>query len=731
MKRISSLCLVLCLALWLPNIHTARADEGMWLLQQLGRKYADMKQRGLKLKQYDIYNPQGTSLKDAVVIFGRGCTGEVVSSQGLVLTNHHCGYDAIQQLSSIEHNYLENGYWAMSMKDELPAQGISVTFIDKIEDVTDYVHAELAKEKDPNSMNYLSPKYLRELAKAKVGKDFLANNPGTEVEIKAFYDGNKYLMFTKKIYTDIRFVGAPPSSIGKFGADTDNWMWPRHTGDFSVFRIYTDVNGNPAPYSPSNIPLKPKRWLNISTQGVQQGSFAMIIGFPGTTHRFYTPAEVDEWKSIDNDIRIRMRAIRQQVMLREMLADPQIKIMYSAKYAGSENAYKRAIGANWAIDTKDLRIAKKQQQDNLLTWGKRNAKPQYAQAVSDIASQIDARRELRRRQWYLDEGILRGIELTFAPTLSEKKIAALRMPADNQAHQKVMKYLRDAFDAYHNKDYSTRVDKLIAKAMLTEYTKQIAEAHWPVALREGVKAQGSVNAYVDYMIDNSVMRSRETFDALMKSPTEKIIEVLSKDPVCLFANAVADEYHSIVSLLAPFDDPISRARRTYVEGLMKSKGEETLWPDANFTMRFTYGVVKGYSPRDGVDYGYQTSLYGVMQKEDPTNWEFVIPDKLKEIYRKQDFGRWGIGMRNGNKRMPVAFCATTHTTGGNSGSPVLNEYGHLIGLNFDRNWEGVGGDIQYLPDYQRSIIVDIRYVMMIIQKFGGCQRLIDEMTFSK
>lgn len=289
---------------------TARADEGMWLLQQLSKKYAEMQKMGLKLKEYDLYNPNGTSLKDAVVIFDRGCTGEVVSDQGLVLTNHHCGYDAIQQLSSVEHNYLQDGFWAQSLKEELPAKGVTITFIDKIEDVTDYVKAELKNNSDPNSMDYLSPKYLKALAVKKVGQAYLDANPGIDVLIKPFYDGNKYLMFTQKIYSDIRFVGAPPSSIGKFGADTDNWMWPRHAGDFSVFRIYADANGNPAPYSPNNVPLRPKKWFNISTQGVQQGSFAMIMGFPGTTHRFYTPAEVDEWKSIDNDIRIRMRAIR-------------------------------------------------------------------------------------------------------------------------------------------------------------------------------------------------------------------------------------------------------------------------------------------------------------------------------------------------------------------------------------------------------------------------------------
>ncbi|SUB88916.1 Peptidase S46 [Porphyromonas macacae] len=725
-NRILSLFLVLSLGF----VAGARADEGMWLLQQLAQKHADMQKRGLKLKQYDIYNPDGTSLKDAVVIFDRGCTGEVVSDQGLVLTNHHCGYDAIQQLSSIEHNYLEDGYWAMSLKEELPAKGVKITFIDKIEDVTGYVKAELSKNTDPNSMDYLSPRYLKGLAVQKVGKAFLDSNPGVDVEIKAFYDGNKYLMFTTKTYSDIRFVGAPPSSIGKFGSDTDNWMWPRHTGDFSVFRIYADAKGNPAPYSENNVPLRPKRWLNISTQGVKEGSFAMIMGFPGTTHRFYTPAEVDEWKSIDNDIRIRMRAIRQDVMLEQMLADPQIKIMYAAKYAYSQNGYKRAIGANWAIDTKDLRAAKAGQQDDLLKWSKSKGIGKYDRAVRDISDEVSSRKELRRRLWYLDEGIIRSIEFTMAPMLTEE-IENILLGSDESKKKSCLEQIRKAFEAYNNKDYSTKVDKLIAKAVLTEYTAQIPEKYWPASLRDGVRKHGSVNACVDYMVDNSVMRSLATFDAMMELPAQKLVETLKNDPVAVFARDVAMEYVQLKKSLAPFDDPISRARRTYVGGLLQQHGDTALWPDANFTMRFTYGMVKGYSPKDGVRYGHQTYLYGVMEKEDPNNWEFVVPEKLKTIFNRKDYGRWGMTMPDGSKRMPIAFCATTHTTGGNSGSPVLDAYGNLIGLNFDRNWEGVGGDIQYLPDYQRSIIVDIRYVMLIIQKYGGCQRLIDEMTFSK
>ncbi|WP_373817221.1 S46 family peptidase [Porphyromonas loveana] len=715
-KLLLPLFAVLCLT------QIARADEGMWLMQQLSRKYAQMKERGLKMKEYDLYNPDGTSLKDAVVLFDGGCTGEVVSDRGLVLTNHHCGYSMIQAHSTLEHNYLEDGFWAMNEADELPNKDISVVFIDKIEDVTDYVKKELKSIKDPNSMDYLSPKYLQKLADKRVGKNFSTKNPGLSVEIKAFYGGNLYLMFTKKTYTDVRLVGAPPSNIGKFGADTDNWMWPRHTGDFSIFRIYADKNGNPAPYSPDNVPLRPKKYFNISLGGVQEKDFAMIMGFPGTTHRYFTASEVDEWKSLDNDIRIRMRDIRQGVMLGEMLADPQIKIMYSAKYAGSQNGYKRAIGANWATKTRGLRETKQAMQDRLIAWGNAQGKPQYAQAISEIDATVSKRADLRRRYLMLEEGIIRGIEFARAPIPTEAEINALKS-GDANARRTMISDLRTRYNAFADKDYSAEVDKKIAVAMLTEYIREIPYEKLPAHLQLiRDRFAGNVQAYVDDIFARSIYGSAEQFARFADgSPSA---EQLAEDPMILFAASVFDEYRKLYQELRPYDDPILRAQRTYIAGLLEMDGEQDQFPDANLTLRFTYGQVKGYSPRDNVHYGHQTTLTGVMEKEDPDNWEFVVDPKLKDLYQRRDYGRYA----DANGAMPVAFCATTHTTGGNSGSPVLNADGALIGLNFDRNWEGVGGDIQYLADYQRSIIVDIRYVLLVIDKVGGCQRLIDEMN---
>ena len=346
--------------------HNVLADEGMWPLPLLQQRMERMRELGLKLQDYDIYNPNGSSIKDAVISFGGGCTGEIISSQGLVLTNHHCGYSQIQSHSTLDHDYLTDGFWAFSLEEELPCPGLTVTFIEKIEDVTDYVMAELAKDTDPESMNYLSTNYLNGLARARAGETVLQQS-GVSVEIRAFYGGNQYYMFTRKTYSDVRMVGAPPSSIGKFGADTDNWEWPRHTGDFSIFRVYADANNEPSNYATTNVPLRPKRWLSISLDGVNENDFAMMIGFPGRTNQYYTSWEVKERQEIDNDIRIHFRELRQQAMLEEMLKNPAIKIQYAGKYASSTNAYKNAIGSNWAIEKRQFEISKQERQEKLYT----------------------------------------------------------------------------------------------------------------------------------------------------------------------------------------------------------------------------------------------------------------------------------------------------------------------------------------------------------------------------
>lgn len=716
LKKLALSMVAACLTL------PAMADEGMWLLPLLKQqKYADLQALGLRLTADEVYNANGPSLKDVVVRFGGGCTGEIVSKDGLVLTNHHCGYSSIQRHSTLEHDYLTDGFWAMSRAEELPNPGLTVAFIDRIDDVTDYVLADWAKKGDPNSMGFLDAKYLNELARKKAGESYLKKHPGIEVEIKAFYGGNVYYMFTKKVYSDVRLVGAPPSSIGKFGADTDNWIWPRHTGDFSLFRVYADANGEPAPYSADNVPLRPKRWLTLSTKGVQENDFAMIMGFPGRTNKYYTSWEVAERHDIDNRVRIAMRETRQQAMLEEMLADPQVRIQYASKYSSSTNAYKNAIGSSWAIGKRNFEQVKADEQNKLIAWEKQRGGDTYANALKQIEQMVEARKELRFRSWMLDEALMRGIECSRVPTNIDALCQALDGGKNKKELPALMDKLQKDYKAFANKDYAVAVDRKVAKVMLKAYRKWMDNIPQPAYLSEiDQQFKGDVDAFVDNLFDHSIFGSDTQFDRFRQQPTA---EALRNDPMIRFASSIKAEKKSVDKELNSFDTGYALAHRTYVKGLLEMYGDRANFPDANSTLRLAYGQLKGYSPKDADYYGYQTTLDGVMEKEDPNNWEFVVADRLKELYEAKDFGRY----QTKEGKMPVAFCATTHTTGGNSGSPVMDADGALIGINFDRNWEGVGGDIQYLPDYQRSIIVDVRYVLFLIDKFAGAGYLLDEM----
>lgn len=719
MKK-STVCLFIFLLLFFPLV----AEEGMWMLHLLRQqKLKQMQQMGLELEDVDLYNPDGSSLKDAVVQFGRGCTGEVVSSRGLLLTNHHCGYGQIQQHSTLEHNYLEDGFWAISPEEELPNPGLTVTFIEGIEEVTDWVKGclERDREEDKEGLFYLSPSYLNRLAREKVGERYLTDHFGTEVEIRPFFDGNQYYLFTKKVYSDIRLVGAPPSGIGKFGADTDNWMWPRHTGDFSLFRIYADREGNPAPYAVTNVPLRPKRWLTLSTAGVEEGDFAMMLGFPGSTHTYYTSWEVDERREIDNAVRIAMRSVRQEAMLEEMLRDPAVKIQYASKYSGSTNGYKNAIGSSWAIEKHDFVRQKSQLQERLLHWSAEHHKPQYPDALNKIEQIVTGRAGLRYRSWMLNEGIIRAIEFASLPTETAQALATALEAGDSEQSALLAERLEEEYHLFANKDYNREVDRKVAKAMLKAYIAGVEKEYHPACLSSLYnRFGGDTGRFVDHLLDHSLFGDKEKLRRFLGDPHA---EELQQDPLFGFARSVQEEAHSLRRELSAFDTPFLHARRTWLEGVLAMEGHQTLFPDANLTLRLTYGQVKGYRPRDGVLYIHQTTLEGVMEKEDPDNWEFVVPDRLKQLYQAADYGNYALP----DGRMPVAFAATTHTTGGNSGSPVLNGRGELVGINFDRNWEGVGGDISYLPDYQRSIIVDIRYVLFVIDRYAGAGHLLEEM----
>ncbi|MBR8784495.1 Asp/Glu-specific dipeptidyl-peptidase [Porphyromonas levii] len=692
----------------------AKADEGMWMVQFLKQQnLAKMQAMGMQMSAEDIYNPGKGSLVDAVVQFGGGCTGEIISSQGLVITNHHCGFGEIQNHSSVDHNYLRDGFYAPTLQSELPNPGLTVTIVEEIVDATDYLNSYIKAKGITDPLQYMRRAFLRKVAEQwyKENRGELTN--GVNLDMAPFYEGNRYYLFVKKIYSDIRLVAAPPSCIGKFGADTDNWAWPRHSGDFSVFRIYTAPDGSPAEYAAENIPLNPKYYLKINSSGVQEDDFVMMMGFPGTTNHFYTPSEVVERRDIDNQIRIDLRKVRQETMWEEMMKDEAVNIQYAAKYQGSTNAYKNAIGTNWATNKMDFEGNKRAMVDKLRAYAKKVGKPEYSQAIDKIESMVAERAKLRALSKIYDEGLNRAVETMRAPLLTEKEFA-------NTEPDKFMKQL----DNYFNKDYNIAVDKKVTKAMLTAVLDYIQKVQGTETLPVELAAPAIAKALLergelDKVFDNSLYQNREKLQQILKGKT---YNDYASDPLVALAMATHNDIATISKALAEYDRDFAFARKTMLQGMLEMEGEMNLWPDANLTLRYTFGRVKGYSPRDNVYYGHQTTMEGIMEKRDDNSPEFYLLPKVVEIYKAKDFGKLALA----NGKMPVDFISTTHSTGGNSGSPLVNGRGELVGINFDRNWEGVGGDIQYLPDYQRSIIVDARYLLLVLDKYLGAQRLLDE-----
>ena len=713
------------------SVLAAHADEGMWMLTDLQKQNeVAMTELGLLIPTNQIYNPDGIALKDAVVHFGGGCTGEVISAEGLVLTNHHCGYGAIQQHSSVEHDYLTDGFWAMSREEELPCKGLTVTYIDRILDVTDYVNEQLKTDDDPNGTNYLSPKYLKTVADRFAKSEGIALTPGRKLELKAFYGGNRYYLFVKTTYSDIRMVGAPPSSISKFGADTDNWMWPRHTGDFSMFRIYADKDGKPAAYSKDNVPLKVKKHLTISLDGYRKGDFTFVMGFPGRNWRYMISDEVEERMQTTNFMRHHVRDVRQKALMKQMLQDDAVRIHYASKYASSANYWKNAIGMNEGLIHLNVLDTKKQQQEKLLAYGRKTGTDTYQKAFDAIREIVSKRHDAVYHQQAIYEVCKLGTEFYKIPS-TDQVLEALKQGYKVPHATKEINPLDHALsrlgkqaDKFFNKDYSPEVDRKVSKALLKTYAELIpAEQRISIFRVIDKKFKGDIDAFVDACFDTSIFRSREAFDRFMAKPDAKTIE---NDLMVQYAKSVDEGYEKTDQAMKAETDAYNLAHKTWVEGMMKLKQQEgtPIYPDANSTLRLTYGKIGSYSPKDGVEYSYYTTLKGVMEKEDPDNFEFVVPAKLKELYNNKDFGRYA--MKNGE--MPICFATATDNTGGNSGSPVFNSKGELIGTGFDRNYEGLTGDIAYNPQLQRAACVDIRYTLFIIDKFAGAKHLIDEMT---
>ena len=720
------------LSLFLTSgILSAHADEGMWMLTDLKQQNeVAMTELGLLIPAEQIYNPNSIALKDAVVHFGGGCTGEVISAEGLVLTNHHCGYGAIQQHSSVEHDYLTDGFWAMSRSEELPCKGLTVTYIDEIMDVTDYVSDQLQIDSDPNGTNYLSPKYLAMIADRFLSAQGITLTSGRKAELKAFYGGNKYYLFLKTTYSDIRMVGAPPSSIGKFGADTDNWMWPRHTGDFSLFRIYAGKDGQPSAYNPDNVPLQVKKHLTISLAGYREGDFTFVMGFPGRNWRYMISDEVEERMQTTNFMRHHVRDIRQKALMEQMLKDDAVRIHYASKYASSANYWKNAIGMNEGLIHLNVLDTKKQQQEKLLAYGRKTGTDTYQKAFDAIREIVSKRHDAVYHQQAIYEVCKLGTEFYKIPS-TDQVLEALKQGYKVPHATKEINPLDHALsrlgkqaDKFFNKDYSPEVDRKVSKALLKTYAELIpAEQRISIFRVIDKKFKGDIDAFVDACFDTSIFRSREAFDRFMAKPDAKTIE---NDLMVQYAKSVDEGYEKTDQAMKAETDAYNLAHKTWVEGMMKLKQQEgtPIYPDANSTLRLTYGKIGSYSPKDGVEYSYYTTLKGVMEKEDPDNFEFVVPAKLKELYNNKDFGRYA--MKNGE--MPICFATATDNTGGNSGSPVFNSKGELIGTGFDRNYEGLTGDIAYNPQLQRAACVDIRYTLFIIDKFAGAKHLIDEMT---
>lgn len=701
---------------------TTYADEGMWMLTDLkSQNAAVMQDLGLDIAIDKIYCPDNVSLKDAVVHFGGGCTGEVISSEGLVLTNHHCGYSYIQQHSSVEHDYLTDGFWAMKRTEELPCEGLSVTFIDRILDVTSYVQERLKKDKDPDGLNYLSPSYLATVAKRFAKKEKIKTDKFTTLELKPFYGANRYYLFVKTTYKDIRMVGAPPSSIGKFGADTDNWMWPRHCGDFSLFRIYASADGKPAAYSPQNVPLKVKRHITINLKGVKEGDFTFVMGFPGRNWRYMISDEVEERMQTTNFMRDTVRGVRLRVLGEEMAKDARTRIQYAAKYASSANYWKNAIGMNEGLVHLKVLDRKRAEQERLLAYGEETGNNAYRQAYETIRDIVAKRHDAMYNQQAIYEALMLGTEFSKIPDTG-KLLQALEKGDRKQTEQELEK-LEKAGGKFFNKDYNTDVDRKVSKQLIALYARLVPEAQ-----RIGIfkvideEFQGNTDRFVDACFDRSVFRSPEALDEFIRKPSA---DVLRNDLMVRYARSVKDGYNEAGQSMKKETDAYNLAHKTWVSGMLELKKKEgkLVYPDANSTLRLTYGKIGSYEPADGVEYLYYTTLKGVMEKEDPENPEFIVPAKLKELYEKQDFGEYA--MLDG--RMPVCFATGTDNTGGNSGSPVFNARGELIGTAFDRNYEGLTGDIAYNPALQRAACVDIRYILFIIDKYAGARHLIEEM----
>ena len=676
---------------------SARADEGMWLPSLIHERIADMQAKGFKLDAEDIYSINQASLKDAVMMFGRGCSAELLSGEGLILTNYHCGYAQIQRHSSVEHDYLKDGFWAMRREEELPNPGLSVSFLERMEDVTSIVlkgyTPDMTEEQRIELIRNNSTQLLEIATSA--GK-------GLRATVEALYYGNQYFLFVYREFKDVRFVGAPPTSIGKFGGETDNWMWPRHTGDFSLFRIYADKDNNPAEYSKDNVPYTPKKYFKISTAGVKEGDFTFIYGFPGYTQEYIHSEGVRYISEISDPSKVALRTLRLNIMNRHMSKSQAVRIQYSMKKAIVANAWKKWQGEAGGIKKRKTVQTNQDYEKRFIQWAKGT---EYDGIVEHIDSLY---KELETPHFIVD---------VFSETAQTIEIARLARQVSGHSLETVKNIAKSFF-----KDYYQPIDKECFIALMSEFGNMISTELQPEFYKEQMAKYGSVEVWADSLFASSIF----TDEAKMESLGEDYKDILRNDPASIYYIEMQNWALPYLNKARTINRELQLSYRTYMRGQIEFAPDRTVYyPDANLTLRVSYGHIKGYSPYDGAYYHPSSTLKGIIEKDNPEIFDYNIPQKLRDIYAARDFGRW-VDERG---EVPVCFIATNHTTGGNSGSPVINAEGHLIGINFDRVWEGTMSDIDFDMDFCRNISLDIRYVLFTIEKIGGASYLFDEMTF--
>lgn len=716
------LLLIICALL---SFTFVKADEGMWLLSRLKQQNIDeMQKMGFRLTAEDIYSVNQPGIKDAIVGLGNTsapfrhfCSGEIVSPQGLLITNHHCGFESIQSHSSVEHDYLSDGFWAYKMEDELTNPGMTASILERMEDVTDRVNAVL--HDDMSEMD-------REIAVDSISKVIVkevTDSTDLKGQVISMFEDNQYFLFLYTVYKDVRLVGAPPQSLGKFGGDTDNWMWPRHTCDFSMFRIYTAPDGKPAEYAKENIPLKPKHYLPVSVKGVQDGDFAMIMGFPGSTDRFATSFSLKNTME-GNDIRYKVRTVKLDIMKAEMEKDPKTRIQYASKHASCANYWKYSFEQNKALGQLNTMGNKQAIEREFKEWvdADANRKARFGEVLSNLEKAYGDMSQYYKALVYLVEA-LKGAE---TPTLAYRTNQLVenlcRKDISEKDKAEIVKSLQEMGAEFY-KDFNPEVEEKLYAALYKIYNDNVDPEFYPeIITMVNKKYKGDYNKFAADLKKTSVFMNEETFNAFLEKPDCK---KLKKD---LAVMAGRSFYEMVIKLSAytnEMKEQIAKGDRLFVEGLMKMSPDKKWAPNANSTLRLTYGKVKSYKPRDAVFYDYYTTLTGVMEKEGPKGGEFEVPERLKELYQKKDFGQYG------EDNVVTCFITDNDITGGNSGSPVINANGELIGAAFDGNSEAMSGDIDFEENLQRCINVDMRYVLFIIDKYAGAKNLINEMTIVK